>query len=153
MACKHHQIHTAIETSGFASWETVLRIAKVTDLILYDLKLLDPLLHERYTSVQNEIIIRNLRGLARLNKDVQIRVPCIPSINDSKEHIHRVACYIRSIGLKSITLLPYNSTAGAKYQWIGRPYSLSKIKTQSEKYMIELLEICAKEGLEVNIQE
>lgn len=152
LACSNHKIHTVLETSGFAPWKTVSRIANVSDLILYDLKLLDPLHHERYTGVRNDVILRNLSGLVRLNKEVQVRVPCIPGINDSKDHIRRVACYLRGIGLKSITLLPYNATAGAKYQWIGRPYGLLKIKTQSKSYMRQLLEICANEGLEVQIQ-
>jgi pyruvate formate lyase activating enzyme len=152
LACSFNQIHTAIETSGFAPWKIVSRIVKVADLILYDFKLLDPIQHERYTGVRNDIIIRNLHRLARLNKEVQVRIPCIPGINDSKEHIRRVACYIYSIGLKSITLLPYNATDGAKYHWIGRLYPLLKIKTQSKEYMRQLLEICEDEGLEVHIQ-
>jgi pyruvate formate lyase activating enzyme len=151
LACTHHQIHTALETSGFAPWKTVSRIAKVADLILYDLKLLDPILHERYTGVRNDLVLHNLQRLARLNKRVQVRVPCIPGINDSEEHIRRIARYVRGFGLESIALLPYNASANAKYHWIGRPYSLSKTETQPERYMRQLSEICVKEGLDVQI--
>jgi pyruvate formate lyase activating enzyme len=149
-ACKHQGIHTALETSGYAQWDQLHRIAKTTDLIMFDVKLLDPDQHRAYTGVSNQLILHNLQQLVA-HTTIQVRVPCIPGINDHETQIHELAIYLSQIGIDDVALLPYNAAASAKYQWIGRPYSLSNIQAQPEEYMNHLARLCANEGLHVQI--
>jgi pyruvate formate lyase activating enzyme len=149
-ACKHHGIHTALETSGYAPWDQLHKIAKTTDLILYDVKLLDPDLHCAYTGVSNQLILHNLQQLVS-HTSIQARVPCIPGINDHETQIHELAVYLSRIGINDIALLPYNAAANAKYQWIGRPFPLSNKQKQPEEYMKHLAHLCTNEGLHVQI--
>lgn len=151
LACHEQGIHTAFETSGYTRRDVLSRMVKVTDLILYDIKLLDSTLHRYYTRVPNEVILENLRHIASMEQAIQVRVPCIPEINDGKEHIQAIAKFMREIGLQRIALLPYNVSAGAKYQWLGRPFPLSNTSTQSDDYLAALSNICVKEGLQVQI--
>ena len=65
--CKARDIHTAVDTCGYANWE-VLSIAGLTDLFLYDIKHMDDLVHTRTVGVSNRIILENLAKLARVHK-------------------------------------------------------------------------------------
>jgi len=150
-ACIQNDIPTALETSGYAQWKVISRLASVTDLLLYDLKLLDSPLHQEFTGVSNDLILGNLEKLASQGHDIQVRVPCIPGINDGTEHIRSVADFVFRLGIKKIALLPYNAAAGAKYQWIGRSFPLAYIETQTEEYMASLSEIASEAGLEVQV--
>jgi pyruvate formate lyase activating enzyme len=151
LACQQRDIHTAMETTGYARTELMQRLASVTDLLLFDLKITDSATHKKYAGVPNELIITNLQTLASQGHEIQVRVPCIPGINDSIDQIRVTSRVIVDSGAKRIALLPYNSAAGAKYDWIGVAYELAGRESQSEEYMRELGDICRADGLEVQI--
>lgn len=150
-AFKEKGIHTAVETTGFCPWSSLLRIAPVTDLFLYDVKSVDDETHRRYTGVSNRRIIDNLGKLCGRGNRVQVRVPCIPGVNDSEEQIEELAAVVAGAGGSSIALLPYNNAASAKYAWIGRPYSLEGLQRRETDYMENLGAICREAGLDVEI--
>ena len=151
LACQNSGIHTAMETTGYARADVMQRLASVADLLLFDVKLISSGDHRKYAGVPNELIINNLRTLAAEGHEIQVRVPCIPGINDSKHQIKEIAELVSDVGLERISLLPYNSAAGAKYEWIGNPYELAGRESQSETYIQSLAEICQTVGLEVEI--
>jgi pyruvate formate lyase activating enzyme len=150
-ACREQGIHTAIETSGFGPWRAFASLAAVTDLFLFDLKMMDDAQHRKLTRVSNRRIHENLRRLAAMGANVIVRVPCIPGITDTDENIAATAAFARELGLPTIHLLPYNAAAGAKYQWIGRNYDHEQLTTQSAERMEELASICRAHGLDVRI--
>ncbi|MBC7235149.1 MAG: glycyl-radical enzyme activating protein [Chloroflexi bacterium] len=123
--CRALGVHTAIETCGASTWPTLERLARHTDLILYDLKLMDDEAHRRWTGVSNRQILENARRLAESGYQVQVRVPLIPGITDTDENIGAVFAFMCKMGLHSVTLLPYNESAGAKYEWLGQEYGLT----------------------------
>lgn len=151
LACNQQSIHTAMETSGYARWEVMSRLAGVTDLLLYDIKFIDSDRHQRYTGVPNERILNNLEGLAAQGHTIQVRVPCIPRVNDDAEQIGSIARFVAGLKIESLALLPYNAAAGAKYQWVGRPFTQADRETQTEEDMASLVEIAYKEGLRVQV--
>ena len=151
LACQERGVHTAMETTGFARWDVISTLASVTDLLLYDVKLIDPVLHRRYTGVPNRLILDNLRRLASARCEIQVRVPCIPGINDSPEQIQATARVVAGFGIGRIALLPYNGAAGAKYEWIDRAFSMPDTEPQSDQYMRRLADICQSAGLEVQV--
>ena len=122
-----------------------------TDIFFYDIKLINCEMHKYYTGVSNELIIGNLRRLVELGNEIQVRVPCIPGINDSEAQIHSTARLVAQFGVKKIVLLPYNSSAKAKYELIGLPFLIEDKETQNEEYMYRLSQICNYEGLEVQV--
>ncbi len=151
LACKERGIHTALETTGFARWETISALARVSDLLLYDLKFADATQHQKYTGVSNEQILSNLQRLSGCHNHILVRVPCIAGINDRPVDIRTTARFVSELGLSDIVLLPYNGAAGAKYEWIALPFKLEGRETQSEDYMASLAEICTQEGLTVQV--
>jgi pyruvate formate lyase activating enzyme len=153
LACRERGIHTAVETSGYGRRDHVSAIAAAADLVMYDVKFVDEELHRRHTGVSNSIIIENLRYLASEHSNVLVRVPCIAGVNDGVTQVAETAGLIADLGLSRIELLPYNGAAGAKYEWLDRPYPLEGTSTQDDRYMSELADICRESGLDVKIGE
>jgi pyruvate formate lyase activating enzyme len=114
--CRRWGYHTAVETCGHARWEDLRTAADVTDLFLYDLKLVDPLRHERLTGVRNERIIRNLEQLLALGAGVTVRVPVVPGVNDDRESIAALAAFVANHpGIRRVELLPCHALGAHKY--------------------------------------
>jgi pyruvate formate lyase activating enzyme len=107
--------------------------------------------HRKLTGASNHLALENLRRLAGQGATVTVRVPCIPGLNDDPANIAATAAFVRQIGLNAIHLLPYNSSAGAKYPWLGREYGLEERPTQSSEQMDKLAEICRSYGLTVQV--
>lgn len=118
--CRSLGIHTAIETSGACILTQLKKIVKHTDLVLYDLKLINDEAHRQWTGASNRQILRNAAELAKTN--IQIRVPLIPGVTDTESNLTDIFKFIRSVGLSSVALLPYNSSSSAKYEWLDSPY-------------------------------
>jgi len=143
--CVDAGIQTAIETCGYGSQSALMDMPMLCDLIFYDIKLMDSSKHKQYTGVDNELIMANLAALCTLPgaaDKIIIRVPCIPGINDSPEHIADIARFALSHGVKKVELLPYNASAGAKYEWLRRPFELDLIdEPRPQSYYDNLNEI------------
>ena len=116
-------IHSAVETSGYASEESFLKVLEKVDLLLFDVKLTDTQMHKKYTGAGNELILRNLSHLCRSGKEFVVRVPLIPGVNDTLENMEATAGLIEgAAGLIRVDLLRYHKTAGAKYPMVGLKY-------------------------------
>ncbi len=114
-ACTAREIRTALDTTCYAPWETIGRIADRVDLFLCDLKHMDPAVHERYAGVSNGLILENVERLARLRKEIIIRVPVIPGVNDDDRNVARTGEFVASLdGPRRIDILPYNTLARGK---------------------------------------
>ena len=142
--CRQDGIHTAIETSGFGGPNPLIKIAKVCDLIYYDIKFpaseTGDGLHEKYTGVSNALIWKNL-GLLCESGDadkIVVRIPCIPDVNDSKEQITEIVREVKYHGVKKLELMPYNPYANAKYEWLSRKYEMIGIKLREQVYYDDL---------------
>lgn len=146
--CKAHSIHTVIETSGACSWNKLERLLKYTDLILYDLKLVDDEEHRKWTGISNRLILDNALLLAEYN--VQIRVPLIPCVTDSEKNLESIFAFMLKSGLRSVALLPYNPSAGAKYEWLGLKYEIQG-EPQSKESLERMVEIAHQYNLDVVI--
>lgn len=115
-------VHTAIQTCGYCSNETFRKAMSLADYFLYDIKLVDPQSHKRYTGVSNEMILQNYKLLCSSGKAFVTRTPLIPGVTDTEENITAIAKLLQENGIDYIELLPYNKVAGGKYAAVGRVY-------------------------------
>ncbi|MBD3180986.1 glycyl-radical enzyme activating protein [Candidatus Poribacteria bacterium] len=136
--CHSQGIHTAIETCGFCDWEKLERLLKHTDLVLYDLKIMDEDKHCKWTGMSNKQILSNAKRLTGHN--VQIRIPLIPGITDTEDNLRNIFRFMDKFGLSSVALLPYNVSAGAKYDWLGLNYKIQG-KVQNNDQLAEFVEM------------
>jgi pyruvate formate lyase activating enzyme len=128
-ACQARELHTAIDTSGFAAWDTFDQIRPFTDLFLYDLKLIDDERHREFTGVTNQPILRNLHSLSALGHAIVIRIPIVPGLNDDDDAIRQLAGFIAALPQRHpIELLPYHHIAVDKYLRLGKPYRLFEVR-------------------------
>ncbi|HOO63828.1 MAG TPA: glycyl-radical enzyme activating protein [Synergistaceae bacterium] len=152
-ACGARGIHRAVDTTGFASSEVLLHIAEETDLFLYDLKHMNPEEHKKYTGVDNALILTNLQKLASRNAEVNIRIPFIPGINDSRENLLETARFLSSLPKAyTVSLLPYHAAAMEKYHKLGRDYLLKDVLPPSEHQLRQAARIVEGCGLTVKIR-
>ncbi len=150
-ACREHGIHTVLETCGYAGRETMLRVAAQADLVLFDLKLLDPVRHKHYTGVSNEPILGNLEALAAEGVDVVIRVPLVPGVNDDPAEINEMARFVSRLGLRRLDLLPYHRLGLQKYRRLGVPCEFSGISEPSAEQIRQAAGRFQESGLFVRI--
>ncbi|AEG16044.1 glycyl-radical enzyme activating protein [Desulfofundulus sp. TPOSR] len=134
---------TAVETCGYADWESVEQVLSRADTVFYDLKCMDPNKHKRYTGVSNARILQNLKQLAAHfpGRELIVRTPVIPGFNDSPEDILTILDFLKGIPGVRYELLPYHRFGESKYRYLGREYLLKGVQPPSKEQMNSLKEL------------
>lgn len=126
---KKKKIHTAIETSGFASKERFLKIVPYVDLFLWDIKLTDEKLHEKHTGVPLKPIIENLKLIDKAGAKTILRLIVIPEVNMNIHHFGNIAkLYSELVNVQGIELLQYHDCGNSKKEKLGYNNYLTFIK-------------------------
>jgi len=148
--CKESGLNTAVETSGYGKWAVLLPILKNTDIVLFDIKHLDPEKHRRGTGVDNALILENAERIVKeLGKDMELRVPIIPGYNDDEENLRALAQFIADRLDKDIRihLLPYNRLGESKHERLEDKVEGLGISPPSDQKMGELRDYLVGFGL------
>ncbi len=125
-------VHILLDTSGFGSQADFRRLVDLSDLVYYDLKLIDRRAHKQYTGCDNGLILRNLCALSESGKPFEVRVPLVPGVTDTDENLANIAGVLRGMqGLLGVDLLPYNKAAGSKYEYAGMEFKPEYDETQA----------------------
>lgn len=139
---KKNKLHTCIETCGYSKWNNILKISDYCDLFLYDIKLTDTDIHKKYTGVNNELILENLKKLDSIGKKIVLRCPIIPSINDNEAHFAKIAQIANSLkNVTAINILPYHSFGKVKYKKLGEEYLLDNLNNPDKEQVFKWLKI------------
>ncbi|KKM09395.1 hypothetical protein SY88_18725 [Clostridiales bacterium PH28_bin88] len=148
--CRKEELHTALDTSGHAPWAGMEEVLPLVDLVLFDIKHLDPAEHKRKTGVDNYLIMENFKKTCALAK-VWLRIPVIPGFNDDREHIKNIALLGKSHNVEKVSLLPYHEGGKSKCGQMGRVYPLPGLVTPGEEKMKRLQRVIEETGLKVSI--
>lgn len=150
--CKNAGMHTVVDTSAYASAKRIEELLPVTDLFLVDLKLIDPLMHLKYTGISNAEILDNLQFLLEQKAGLWIRIPIIPGITDTKNNLSGIAAWLKKHKFKQqINLLPYHKIAMAKYTRLHIPYRMNGTREPGADRMQEILAYFKTFGFDVKI--
>lgn len=148
--CHDYGIHTAIETTACMPYNIIEQYIPHLDLFLMDIKHMDSLKHEEFTTMRNELILDNAKKLARDAKELIIRVPTIPTFNDTDEEIYAIASFAKSLGtVKQMHLLPYHRLGYDKYVGLGREYKMGDIPPPTPEKMEHLKAVAESAGITV----
>jgi len=161
-ACGEKDLHRAVDTCGFVPSKTLLEVARRTDLFLFDLKLIDPVQHKKWTGVDNQLILKNLKLLAENGANINIRIPLIKNVNTDEKEIREMAEYIAGLLSKNresefaapnrmVNLLPYHNIASGKYQKLGIPYYEGDMDEPSEAEIQKAIEVFNSFGIETEV--
>jgi pyruvate formate lyase activating enzyme len=152
---RDEEIHTAVDTSGYAGRQVTDEIIPLADLFLFDIKHLDPLKHKKFTGVSNELIIDNYKYILEKGKKVIIRIPVIPGFNDDSVHLEAMRDFVtegqQGGDIRRIDLLPYHRIGSSKYRTFGLEYRMKDVEQPSAERMNELKEFFAGTGIRVKI--
>lgn len=92
--CKKHSIHTAVETNLSLSFDKIIDILKLCDLIMCDLKSINDESHIKYTGITNKTILENINLLDTLGIPFIVRTPIIPTINDNPQEVSNIGEFL-----------------------------------------------------------
>lgn len=128
-AAKERGINTAIESMACADFEKIRQLLPYLDLYLMDIKHTNPEKHKEFTGRSNELMMENARRVALSGQTrLIIRVPVIPSFNDTVEEIRGIAEFADALpGVEELHLLPYHRLGQDKYEGLGRKYLMDGI--------------------------
>jgi len=130
--CRTRGIHTAIESSLFAKYDDLRKVAEHCSLILCDVKHMDSEKHREGTGASNELILENLKRLNQdFNNDIVVRVPLIPGYNDDEDNINKTLEFLCALKrVKGVDLLPFNVFP-----------TIKGVETQPDEHIEKLREI------------
>ncbi|MFC1553979.1 glycyl-radical enzyme activating protein [candidate division KSB1 bacterium] len=149
--CRNRQIHTAVDTSGYSSFRAFELIHKKVDMFLYDIKIFDSSVHKKYTGVTNDIILQNLKNLCKIHKNVIVRIPILPGVNDSHKNIENTIKYLLSLSyIPKIDILPYHEMGFNKVERLNNnDFKIEKLDKNNDS--AELIKTkFEKSGFDVN---
>lgn len=138
-------INTAIETTGFNKFEIIKEYLEHLDYVLMDIKHIDERKHKEFTGQSNRLILENARKIDASGANLTIRVPVIPTFNNTPEEIRQIAEFVKTLPhVKHMHLLPYHRMGEDKYAGLNRIYALKGIRPMTDEYMNGLLEVAKK---------
>jgi pyruvate formate lyase activating enzyme len=142
LASKSEGLHTVVDTCGDAPWEFLAEIAPLTDLFLFDLKMIDPEKHRQWTGIRNTRILNNLVQLDAQGWPVSLRLPVIPGINDAPEDDEQMATFLAGMqNVQSLHLLPFHTAGLDKYHRLGRSNRLPQTDPPAQERLQRLSEL------------
>ncbi len=153
-ACKAEGIHTAIETNLDWPWSHVAAVLAVTDLVMLDIKLMDPAAHRRWTGSGNERVLANARRLSGDGAAIIVRTPVIGGVNATAGEIGKIADFVSGLeGLLYYELLAYNLLGMSKYEGLGVEPPAEEFARPDGAAMAALANEARRRGVEVRCRD
>ena len=144
--CRRGSIHTALDTSGLGNSEDLVKVLKYVDLVLLDIKQMDPIEHIKWTGVSNDVILKNARIMAE-KCEVRISLPLVSGVNNSRRNIEQMAEFAKELGIKAIDVEPLHKLASQKYKFLGMESPFEDLEKVSDEEVEEIREIFHSYGL------
>ena len=121
--------------------------------MLYDLKHLDPDIHNKLTGAPNDQIIQNLRKLCENGTKIWLRVLVIPEYSDSVDYHKKVVDFLSSLPrpVDRIDLIPFHNWCEDKYRWIGFPWTMRDYQAMDPTEVEFLSEVYVAGDLNVTV--
>jgi len=142
-------VHTAMETCANVPWARLERAMQYLDWIFVDIKHMDPEKHKQETGVSNKLILTNIERMAALERSARIivRMPVVPSFNDSDENVCAMAQFLRKIGRHEVNLLPFHRLGMSKYEQLGMDYVYKDTQAPSVEKMNQIKKLFEQKGI------
>ena len=148
--CKTAGIHTAIDTSGFLFNDKTEEVLSYTDLVLLDIKHINPDKYKELTARPLEPTLNFIEYLAEINKPVWLRYVLVPHFTDNEEDLHEWARYVSQFkNVERVDILPFHQMGIHKWEQIGQEYKLKDINPPSDQELKKAETIFKSYGLNV----
>lgn len=142
---KEKGIHTCIDSSGIAFKpgntkfiEKLDKLMELTDLVMLDIKHIDPEKHKELTTQPNEGILAFAAYLNEKHVDMWIRHVVVPGLTDDDKYLFDLGYFIGQFSnLKVLDVLPYHDMAKSKYEKLGMEYKLKDVPPMDKTKVVE----------------
>ena len=146
---KQKNIHTCLDTSGItfrgddSSYSKKLdQLMGLTDLVLLDIKHIDPAAHKKLTGHDNRRILAFARYLAEKKIPVWIRHVVVPGITDDPVYLAKLGAFLGTLpNVQALDVLPYHIMGVSKYKNLGIPYPLEGVEPATQNQAREAKKI------------
>lgn len=145
-SCKEEGIQTCCESSLYVNWKEVIKILPYTDIFISDIKHMDPQIHKHYTRVDNSRILDNIRKLVKEERELILRIPVIPNVNDDMANIEATADFIvNDLGgrIRTLQLLSFMRLGEEKYRSLGMPYQMENVRLNRRSFQKHVNELAS----------
>ena len=146
-ALQKHNIHVAMETTGFAAPELFDRVTGHMDLLLFDVKHWDEAKHLEGTGVSNRLILDNMKRAIASGMRVLPRLPVIPGYNNTLADAKGFAARLKETGACEIQLLPFHQFGEKKYDELGKPYAYTDVPALHEEDLKDFRQVLLDQGI------
>lgn len=148
--CKEEGIHTAVDTSGYLLNEKVKMVLGYTDLVLLDIKHIDPEKYKILTSVPLQPTLNFIQYLSEINKPVWIRYVLVPGYSDNETDLHNWARYVSSFkNIERVDVLPFHQMGMHKWEELGKEYKLKGVPSPTREEIKKTEAIFRSYGLNI----
>lgn len=145
-------IGTAVETAGYVPREYLEKIAGYVDTFLFDFKIFHNEKHEEWTGVDNTRIKENLKYVCDTHSNVVVRIPLIPTVNDTEEEFGSMMEFVRGLNhINGIHILPFHNLGADKYSLLGDAYELLDFPEDNTERISACKKIAESYGIRVNL--
>ncbi|MDR2771819.1 MAG: glycyl-radical enzyme activating protein [Clostridiales Family XIII bacterium] len=152
--CREEGIHTCADTSGFGSPEALDKILAYTDLVYFDLKLMDAQRHRELIGAPVSVILQNLRAIAARGIPTVIRVPLVPGYSDSDENLRAIADIAAELlPDATVGILPYHKYGANKYASVGMCYALDDLAENTPQNLARARGVFEGRGLKCEVSK
>ena len=145
------QIHTAVDTSGYAPADIFKEVVDLTDLVLFDMKIVDGKKHNLYIGTDNSLIHTNLNYLCKNKIPFRIRIPLVNEMTADDENLESIALMLKDKGDIDIDLLSYHALGQGKHHKAGLKSSNTKLTAPDKARIEEIRNLFESFGFKVNI--
>lgn len=134
-------IHVAIDTAGCVPKSSLEEVTDLADCFLFDYKSASPEIYSRVIGGSLSLAEENLRFLMDAKKEVRLRIPLIPGINDSPDDCEAICLRLEPLGIKRVDILPFHRLGVGKYEAMGIPYAYAHVPPHSRERVSEAADI------------
>jgi pyruvate formate lyase activating enzyme len=150
--CHEEGLHTTLDTTGHGRQSDMEMVLENTDLVLFDLKLMDPGAHIAAVKASNDPIQRNARLVVESGVPMIIRIPLIPGFTDTDENLEGIADFVRELDAElPVNILPYHRMGMGKYPMLDREYTLSELQPVPDERLKEIVDYFRSQRLACEI--
>ncbi len=148
--CKEDGLHTAIDTSGYLLNDRIKEVLEYTDLVLLDIKQIDPEKYKALTSVNLKPTLDFLKYLSEINKPVWLRYVLVPGYTDNEKDLEAWAKFVSSFkNVERVDILPFHQMGGHKWKEVNKIYQLENVLAPTNEEVKKAEEIFRSYGLKI----
>ena len=150
--CRENNIHTAIDTSGYIFTNRVKEVLKYTDLVILDIKHINPNKYKELTDVNLENTLEFAKYLNEIGKKTWVRYVLVPGYSDDEEDLNKWAKFVSQFSnVERVDILPFHQMGGYKWEEVGKEYKLKETPTPTKESLQKTEEIFSSYGLNIGI--